>query len=288
MLGIATIKSLVERNIEVVAISRKGSRRRDKLPVSELITFIEADLSELNTIELPSGEYDVFYHFGWANTDKVSRNNPELQNENVQYTLDAIKLAHKFGCKKFLFAGSQAEYGVCNEKITVDTPVNPQVAYGICKYAAEKLGKLECDSLGMVFIGCRIFSVYGANDSENSMISYALKQFKKGEIAKFSAGTQMWNYLHEKDAGEIFALLGDKCEESKIYLVAHPESKQLKEYIKDIKSVLGEAFQCTLAEEPTLNIVSLNVDASLLYEDVEGIDTVSFRDGFNKVLREYS
>ena len=111
MLGIATVKTLIDMNYKVLAVSRKGSTRRNQVPDSEMITFVESDLSELSNIALDCNDYDVFFHFGWAYTDRSTRNVPELQVKNVQYTLDAINLAHKAGCKRLLFAGSRAEYG---------------------------------------------------------------------------------------------------------------------------------------------------------------------------------
>ena len=38
-----------------------------------------------------------------------------IQNKNVEYTLDAVYLAKRFGCDTFIGAGSQAEYGIVNE-----------------------------------------------------------------------------------------------------------------------------------------------------------------------------
>ena len=51
-----------------------------------------------------------------------------MQEPNIQYTMDAVCLAKRLGCKLFVGAGSQAEYGRVDGKIGSNTPVNPEVA----------------------------------------------------------------------------------------------------------------------------------------------------------------
>ena len=38
-----------------------------------------------------------------------------LQNLNVKYALDAVRLAKRLGCRRFIGIGPQAEYGVQNK-----------------------------------------------------------------------------------------------------------------------------------------------------------------------------
>ena len=51
------------------------------------------------------------------------------------------------------------------------------------------------------------------------MIPYALRQYKKGEIAQFSSGMQMWDFLFEEDAGKYFYLLGKKVEKDVLDII---------------------------------------------------------------------
>lgn len=243
MLGIATIQKCIENNVRVTALARANSRRKSCLPNSELLTLIECDLGEFGRIELPEDEYGAFYHFGWGFTDKMTRDDPVLQARNIGYTLDAVQLAHRYGCRKFLGAGSQAEYGFHHEKITEDTPVNPGVCYGYAKYAAGRLAEKLCGRFGMACIWARIFSAYGRHDSENTMISYALRQYRIGKAAQFSSGTQMWDFLFEEDAGMYFYLLGEKAEGNLLVNVASGDARPLREYIEELAHVLNAGNQ---------------------------------------------
>ena len=195
MIGVALINACIENGDYVLAIIRKNSRRSERLPKSDFLKIVHTDLDELEFAEFEEEPYDVFYHFAWDGTTKEIRNNPKCQQDNIRTTLNAVDVAYKLGCRKFIGAGSQAEFGPADGIILEESPVNPNTAYGVAKYAANMLSRKLCEQYGMVHIWGRIFSVYGCNDNEGTMISYAVNQIKKGEVAKFSAATQMWNYL---------------------------------------------------------------------------------------------
>jgi len=285
MIGVALIKECIRQGIKVLALVRSTSNRMARLPQSDLIQTLHASLEDLEQLLLPELKYDCFYHFAWENTSKEGRDNPELQLKNINYTMNAVKLAHKYGCKKFIGAGSQAEYGICESVITEHTKCSPEISYGICKYAAGKLAGKLCHQLNMICIWGRVFSVYGENDNEGTMIHYAFEQFYKKETAKFSSGTQMWNYLYESDAGKIFYLLGEKCNQNKTYLIAHNVSKPLKEYILDIKQVLGETFQYDLVQDINKKKVVLNVDTKELNKDIAYYPQIDFISGIKKLKK---
>lgn len=288
MLGLATVEECIKNNIRVVALSRANSRRKEYLPQSELLTLVECDLGELKGINLPKADYDVFYHFGWGFTDGTTRDDPLLQSKNIEYTLDAVQLAHRCGCKKFLGAGSQAEYGFHNGIITEDTAVTPSVCYGYAKYAAGKLAEKLCNKLGMICIWTRTFSVYGRYDSENTMVSYAFRQYRNGKVAQFSSGMQMWDYLYEEDAGKYFLLLGEKIDKSIIVNVASGDARPLREYIGEMAEVLNEKntekpFQYMLAESGSVPLNGIYPDVSRLREITGYVPQVGFVEGIRRI-----
>ena len=290
MLGIATVQVCLENGVKVIALTRANSRRKSCLPKSELLTLIECDLCDLSKVDLPEDNYDIFYHFGWGFTDRITRDDPVLQSKNIGYTLDAVQLAHKCGCRKFLGAGSQAEYGFHTERITEETSVTPGVSYGYAKYAAGKLAEKLCNKLGLICIWTRTFSVYGRYDSENTMIPYALRQYKIGEIAQLSSGMQMWDFLFEEDAGKYFYLLGKKVEKDVLVNVASGNVKLLKEYVEEMAEVLNELSQDRLfryelergAEDVPSN--GINPCVSKLRELTNYVPQIGFREGIKKIL----
>lgn len=282
MIGVALVKECIKNNVKVLAIVRKNSKHRNRIPKSEFVKVCEAGLEELEQI-FEAEYYDVFYHLAWTGTSKSERDNPIIQEKNIAYTLQAVELAHRLGCKKFVGAGSQAEYGKVDGVILPEMRVAPVLAYGVAKYAAGKFSEKLCREYSMIHVWARIFSVYGCLDNERTMLNYAIDCFKENGIPKFSAATQMWDYLYEEDAGKIFYLLGKCVEKSKVYCVANGNARPLKEYILELQNAWGNA-KCEFASENSDEVIGLQADITELIDDIGYTPATEFCDGIKKVV----
>ena len=283
MIGVALINECVANGDTVLAIVREGTSRMKRLPKSDLIQIEYADLDALDHVQGDGAAYDVFYHIAWGHTSKAERDYPVAQEDNIRSTLAAVELANKLGCKKFIGAGSQAEYGNCKGLITEETVPCPVTSYGMAKLSANMLSRRLCEQLGMTHIWTRIFSVYGCNDNEGTMLNYAIDQFIKGEQASFSAATQTWNYLYESDAGRMFYLLGVTDVEAGIYHIASNDSRPLRSFIEEMAS-LFDATDVQFAIENGTEIYGIEPSVEKSYRTIGFTPEISFKDGINKVI----
>lgn len=236
--GSAVVRQALAKDMGVTCIVHKGSKRLSNLPLDERVKIVECNLSDYNKLEL-DGEYDAFIHLSWEKTFGASRDDAEIQTRNIQYTLDACHLARRSGCKVFVGAGSQAEYGVQSVDLTPDLPVKPESGYGIAKYAAGKLSAMLCKSLGMRQNWVRILSVYGPNDGENTLISYVIRELKAGSSPELTKCEQMWDYLYADDAGDAFLAIAENGDDGKSYPLGSGQGRQLKEFIEDIRQIIN-------------------------------------------------
>lgn len=243
MLGVATIKNCISKNISVLAFVRKGSSKIERLPSSSLVKIVECDLAQMKDFDCKGLSADVFIHFGWAFTDKTGRNDVTKQLENVQYTIDAVHLAKKLGCRKFVGAGSQAEYGTPNVPLKADTPVNPLIPYGVAKYAAGRLSEMECKKEGLEYNWVRILSVYGPHDNEGTLLNQLIYNAKNNIPMGLSGCEQVWDYIYEDDAGAAFVAVAEKGVDGKIYPLGTGVGRPLKEYVQDVISVANPDYK---------------------------------------------
>ena len=250
MLGVATIQQCIQKNISVLAFVRRNSANMRRIPQSPLVKTVPCDLAETADFNADGLSCDVFIHFGWACTDKTGRNDCEKQLENVQYTLDAVHLAKRLGCKKFIGAGSQAEYGTPNETLKADTPVHPLVPYGVAKYAAGRLSAMECKKLGLAFNWVRILSVYGEHDSPATLISQLVRNAKENIPTGMSACGQIWDYLYEDDAGAAFTAVAEKGVDGKTYPLGSGIGRPLKEYVEEVIVAVNPDYKPNYGEYP--------------------------------------
>lgn len=286
MIGSELVKQCIENKCNVLAIVRPNSPNILRIPKSKYIKIAYFNLENLTEVSDGGIVYDVFYHLAWEKSSKENRNDAVYQAKNITYTLKAVELCKKLKCKKFIGAGSQAEYGLCREIINEDTQANPITSYGISKLASNNLSKIMCEQYGLTHIWARIFSVYGENDNDNSMLSYGIRKFLHKEIAEFSSATQYWNYLHQSDAGKIMYLLGETDIDSGIYCVANDKSMILKNYINVLSKSFDYDVNYNLASEcNNMKSISLNVDASTTFKAVNFIPNISFEDGIKKMIK---
>lgn len=240
--GSAVVRRAIENGKDVTCIVHQGSKRLGNLPQSDKVHIVECDLRDYGTLSF-DGQHDAFIHLSWEKTVGASRDDAEVQTRNIQYTLDAVQLAHRCGCSVFVGAGSQAEYGVQSVDLTPDLPVKPESGYGIAKYAAGKLSAMLCKSLGMRQCWVRILSVYGPNDGENSLISYLIREFKAGNSPQLTKCEQMWDYLYADDAADAILAIAEKGIDGKAYPLGSGMGRRLSEYVNDIKNVINPSIE---------------------------------------------
>lgn len=83
----------------------------------------------------------------------------------MQDALNAVRVAKDLGCRRFLFTGSQAEYGVKSELTDEETVCEPRPPpYGRAKLAVRQQAEVLCRELGLDYGHARIFSTYGPGD----------------------------------------------------------------------------------------------------------------------------
>ena len=286
-IGHALIEQLLAAGSEVYAICRPGSERIKSLPKHDLLHVIEYDLSELGkaAAALPK-DCDVLYHFGWAGTFGDVRNNMPLQVKNIQYTLDAVKLAKDCGCRVFIGAGSQAEYGRVEGNLKPDTPAFPENGYGMAKLCAGQMSRVEGKKLGIKHIWTRILSVYGPYDGANTMVMSTISKLLNGEKPSFTKGEQQWDYLYSKDAAGLMIALAEKGIDGKIYCLGSGKARPLKEYIEAIRDNIDEKLPLGLGDIPYSEnqVMYLCTDTTDIINDLDYKYEYTFFDGIRETI----
>ena len=241
MIGVALAQQCTAAGEEVLAICHRGSSKNEVLRRLTGVEVLEADLGEYVRLTGEQWEknYDTFYHLAWAGTAGQARNDMALQTNNIRYTLDAVELADRMGCRTFLGVGSQAEYGRRQEPLRPETPAFPETGYGMAKLCAGQMSRYKCEQKGMRHIWVRVLSVYGPYGGQD-MITVALQKLMRGEHVSFTAGEQVWDYLYSEDAARALRLMAERGISGKTYVLGKGQSRPLKEYLDILYRVVCE------------------------------------------------
>lgn len=290
MLGASMIEQMVADGIKVTAVIRPNSKKRSNLIKHENIQVVECDIDELLTLKsVLTGTYDTFYHFAWDGTYGDSRNDAMLQEKNVRNTLEAVELAHALGCKVFVGAGSQAEFGFVEGELSDQIPKNPVTGYGIAKYTAGRLSAIMCERIGMRQSWGRIVSTYGPRDNSYTMVMSSVIGMLNGERMSFTKGDQIWDYVYGGDCSRAFYLIGKYGKHGKAYTIGSGKSKLLREYIEIIRDVVNPSLEIGIGERDYYpnQVMRLTADISELTEDTGFVPEIDFAEGIRRTMEWY-
>ena len=285
--GTALTELLIDQGIEVLIISRMGSSRNGRIPSSPLVQTVFCDLDRLDRLENQTGkDWDCLFHFAWAGASGEGRNDMYLQNSNVKAALDAVGLAARFGCRRFIGAGSQAEYGRHNEKLTPATPTFPETGYGFAKLCAGQMTRAYAHQVGLEHVWLRLLSIFGPHDGKNSMIAQTIVQFQNGQSPEFTAGEQVWDYVYSKDAARAFYYAARNGIDGKTYVLGSGSERPLREYLESLRDLISPSLVLKFGARPYAEnqIMFLAADSSSLVQDTGYWPLYTFEEGITEML----
>jgi len=257
-LGRHLVEYFLSKEEEVLALVRENARGADELlgyKANNKFKLIVLDMKDIERLDI---DFDVCIHLAWGGIGKEGRMDENIQRENINAAIKLMKVCKERGAKRFLFAGSQAEYGQTLADIEAkygkdfdinaiprqseDALTNPKSEYGKAKLELKSKLKNLGDSLGIEYVHMRIFSVFGSGDHETSLISTCIRNFKENKDVHIGECIQSWNYIYIKDLCEAVYLLSKKDLQGEfVFNVAGENNRILMDYVKDIKRLLDSS-----------------------------------------------
>ena len=156
--------------------------------------------------------------------------------------IDLNKLGAALGCRVFVGAGSQAEYGRVEGMLEPATPANPENGYGMAKLCAGLMSRTEAAALGMDHVWARVLSVYGPHDGPATMISGTIRALLAGQCPPLTQGEQKWDYLYSADAAEAFYRMARSGQNGAVYPLGSGQARPLREYILALRDAIDPAL----------------------------------------------
>ena len=284
--GTALCGLLAENGIKTYAVVRPGSSRAEHLQAIPGTALISCDASQYAQLPALVPHADAFIHLAWAKTVGQGRNDMDAQIKNVQYTLDAVRAAAAMGCKVFVGAGSQAEYGRVDHALTPDTPCFPENGYGMAKLCAGQMSRVECEKLGIDHVWPRILSVYGPYDGMGSMISSVARALLRREKPALTPGDQLWDFLYADDAARALFLMASYGKDGAVYPLGSGSSRPLQEYIECLRDEINPALPLGFGDISygAKQVMHLEADLSPLKRDTGFAPLTDFRTGIRKTI----
>lgn len=287
-IGVHIINECLKNNCKVIAVIRPNSKNLDRLPKNNLLTVLQIDMKKIEEIveKIKIKKIDVFYHLAWDGVRLPYRDDAVLQNENYYCAVNTMKVAKLLECDIFIGGGSQAEYGKCVGKINESYPAKPVTEYGKAKLKTYLTLRKMAKAYGIKFIWARIFSAYGIYDYKGTLVMSALDKMKRNENIQLTQCTQKWDFIYVEDLARAMYLLANTSCIDGIYNIASGESRQLKEFVIDMKDICKSKSELKFGALPYNGEGSVNFEPIVdkLKQNIGWSCNVNFKEGIKNIL----
>lgn len=288
-LGAAVAEALINQGVEVVGLKRTTSNIWRCESIANQINWISIDDEGLWEKLILEQNPDSIVHCAWIGVEADERDVWTIQEKNIMLLERLIKICSSLALCKFVFVGSQAEYGDFNEKISEDAIALPRNAYGKAKLACLALLKTFCESNNVNWIWIRLFSVFGEKEGDNWLIPSVINKMLHDQEMNFTLGEQKYAYLYIKDFANLISNLLKTSIDSGVYNVSAEEARSLKSILEEIKAIVNPKFKINLGALPyrQFQLMNLQGDTSKLKKQIGAIEVTDFNTALQQTIRYY-
>lgn len=239
---------------------------------SDFKNIIEENDDNKKTFEVIKNIHDfncdiTFIHFAWGAT--LDRMNFAKQMLNIDMSAKALAFAKIIGANRFIFAGSQAEMS--------------ESAYGMAKKQFASIANEDLQNSTMKFIHLRIFSIYGKDDRETSLLKQLVKSFKDNKDIELSSCEYQWNFLHIDDFTNIIYNFILKNIDSGIFDIASEDTRLLKDYIIEAHKVYNAKNKLLFGKRPDSLEKFAIPNISNMINAIGSYSFIKFSDGIMRI-----
>lgn len=166
-LGGAVARALAARGDRVIAFDRVfGAALTGLAEAAEGLTLVPGDMTEWAAVAavLQAHRPDAIVHAAAIVGVLASAETPvATMRVNVEGSLNLFEAMRLFGVRRVIHISSEEVYGPFRAAlIDEDHPKAPLMAYGISKYAVERLGLSYAERYGLESVNLRLSWIYGA------------------------------------------------------------------------------------------------------------------------------
>lgn len=202
--GRQVLCSLAERGKRVRVVVREGKQH--------LFAHGEAIESVLTTCDLFAENaawwrevckgVDTVIHAAWYVEPSDYLQSPK----NLDCLVGTLQLsagAAKAGVRRFVGIGTCFEYDFSSGMMAIDTPLQPQTPYAAAKAAAFMALSQCLPQMGIDFLWCRLFYLYGDGEHPRRLVPYLRSRLAAGKSAELTSGNQIRDFLDVHEAGRM-------------------------------------------------------------------------------------
>lgn len=282
-------ESLVNNYI-VIGLKRKKSNIWRCEKFKDKVIWIDIDGEKDYINELSEYNLETIIHSAWIGVESFERDDWSMQSKNIYFLLELLQIAKKTATKKFIFFGSQAEYGNINGVATEVQECEATSAYGSIKLACLEIIKTFSKNNNINWIWLRLFSIFGEKEKETWLFPSLIEKMKYHTQMDFTLGEQMYAYLYIKDFVSIVEKIVALNIQSGIYNVSSDIVRSIRSFLEEIRDRVNPEFILNFGVLPYRDNQSMHLQGSIekLNNQIGKITFTDFSIAIENTLKYYN
>lgn len=275
---------------QVCALLR-SARATPALQEYDSVKTIQCDMSDYTsekTLAALSGfsGADLFFHLAWEGSAGEKRSDYALQLQNARYACDAVDLASRLGCGRFIGAGSIME-DECEALVPLNGSRPPATYhYSIAKYTAFLMTKTEAARRQMPFCWGKISNGYGQTDTTQRFMNTMLRKMLRNEPCALTQSEQIYDFVYVTEIARAFLLIGENGKPGTSYYIGSGQPQPLREFVLAMHALTQSQSELRFGAVPYTGVYlkASAFDATALAADTGFVCAVPFEEGVRKTI----
>jgi nucleoside-diphosphate-sugar epimerase len=277
-------------NYNVIGLKRKKSNAWRCEEFKSKVLWIDIDEDKNYLYELNNYRISTIIHGAWIGVESNEREDWSVQIKNIQFLLEILEVAKKISIEKFIFLGSQAEYGNINGLVTEVQECDALNAYGSVKLACLEILKTFSKNNNINWIWLRLFSLFGEKEDEVWLFPSLIKRIKTESQMDFTLGEQKYSYLYVKDFASIIDKIVFLEIQSGIYNVSSDIVRSIRSLVLEIRDRINTKFHLNFGVLKYRDNQSMHMQGSInkLTDQIGKIEFTDFSIAIENTIKYYS
>lgn len=294
--------NLIERLIKagagpIMVIDNLSSGYENYLPDDERITFIKADIGEIDSYRREMEEFKPHYVFHlaahFANQNSVDHPFKDVQ-ANIIGTMNLLEISKENDkLKKFVYTSSSCVYGNSAIMTEADYIYPHETPYAINKYTAELYVKYYASMYSIPAVSIRVFNTYGPYEPHgayrNVIPNFIVRAIKGEPLYITGDGTETRDFTFVGNTAQLLTLAA-QCEisDGDIFNGGTGEQTEIRTLAELIIEFTGSASEIVFKERRNWDAVKHRCsDISKSEKVLNYHPEMSFREGLKRTVDWY-